>query len=262
MKNVSKLAGSGNSIDKISDNLIMEVVTKQQKIMNTKLFTALAASAAITLFGTSAPAQAFSFGSNGITFQEDTTVNFKFQESHGAFTSSLGIYSVNNSTLTQVASLFSETKSSDNDDENEWKGSLGNTVLGSGSVFFKFLANQVYTLGLSSGNGTVYSTSGLNAASGGSQQAVFGESSSLWNSLGKETTSTFQAAGQFTDGTGSLYKGGTLISFDDRGNVNDKDFQDFTVSAEAVPEPITMTGLALGLGGLISARRRRNKAVS
>lgn len=238
--------------------------------MNTKLFTALATTAAITaLLGGSAPAQAFSFGSNGITFGQDTDVNFKFKESHGAYTSSLGIYKVNGFTLANVANLFSETKSSDKGSANEWKGTLGNTVKGSGSVVFKFLANQIYTLGLNStyngaSKGIVYSTSGLNlnVASTGSQQAVFGAAAPLWNALGKETTSKFQAAGSYTDGTPSLSNGGTLISFDDRGGGNDADFQDFTVSAEAVPEPITMTGLALGLGGLISARRRRNKAVS
>ena len=229
--------------------------------MNTKLLSALTATtAAAALFGASAPAQAFSFGTSGITFKEDTSVNFKFKESHGMYTSSLGIYNVNGFALSKVASLFSETKSSDNGGANEWKGTLGDTVKGSGSAVFTFLANQVYTLGLSSGdNGMVYSTSGLNlnVASTGSQQAVFGGAAPLWNALGKETTNSFQAAGNFTDGFGSLSSGGTLISFDDRGNGNDADFQDFTVSAEAVPEPITMTGLALGLGGLISARRRR-----
>ena len=227
--------------------------------MNTKLLSALTATAVATaLLGAGAPAQAFSFGTGGISFAKDQQVQFNFKESHGAFTSSLGIYSVNNSTTSLVSTLFSETKSSDNGGNNEWKGSLGNTVLGSGSAVFTFLANQVYTLGLSSvyngsSAGTVYSTSSLN---GGSQQAVFGESG-LWNSLGKETTNTFQAAGQYTNGVSSLGSGGTLISFDDRGNGNDKDFQDFTVSAEAVPEPITMTGLALGFGGLVAARRRR-----
>lgn len=232
--------------------------------MNTKLLSALTATAAATaLLSASAPAQAFSFGTNGITFQQDTSVNFKFKESHGAYTSSLGIYKVNGFTLANVANLFSETKSSDNGGANEWKGTLGNTVLGSGSVVFKFLANQVYTLGLSSGSaGMVYSTSSLNTGSGGTQQAVFGAAAPLWNALNTETTSKFQAAGSYTDGTSSLSNGGTLISFDDRGGGNDADFQDFTVSAEAVPEPITMTGLALGLGGLISARRRRNKTVS
>jgi hypothetical protein len=224
--------------------------------MNTKLLSALTATAAATaLLGAGSPAQAFSFGTNGITFGQNTDVMFNFKESHGMYTSSLGIYEVNGSAKSLVHTLFSETKSSDNGYQNEWKGSLGNTVLGSGSAVFTFVANQVYTLGLNSGgDGTVYSTSALNA---GTQQAVFGGASSLWNALGRETTNTFQAAGQFTDGTASLSNGGTLISFDDRGGGNDADFQDFTVSAEAVPEPITMTGLALGFGGLVAARRRR-----
>ncbi len=175
------------------------------------------------------------------------------------YQSSLGIYSVENSAVSLVKTLFSETKSSDNEWENEWKGTLGNTVLG-GSEVFTFLANKIYTLGLDSDwGGSVYSTSSLNS---GSQQAVFGGHSQLWSALDKETTSTFQAAGQFTNGLGSLFNGGTLIGFDDRGNRNDSDFQDFTVSAEAVPEPMTMTGLALGLGGLVAARRRASKTTS
>lgn len=228
--------------------------------MNTKLLSVLTATAAATaMLGAAAPAHAFSFGTNGISFKEDTSVNFNFKESHGMYTSSLGIYDVNGFTLSKVADLFSETKSSDNGSANEWKGTLGNTVLGSGTAAFTFLANKVYTLGLSSGDdGMVYSTSGLNlnVASTGSQQAVFG-GAPLWSALGKETTNSFQAAGNFTDGASSLFGGGTTISFDDRGNGNDADFQDFTVSAEAVPEPITMTGLALGFGGLVAARRRR-----
>ena len=228
--------------------------------MNTKLLSALTATAAATaLFGAGTPAQAASFGTNGITFSQDTSVKFNFKESHGGYTSSFGIYTVKDLAVTIVSTLFSETKSSDNGSENEWKGSLGNTVLGSGQSVFTFVANQVYTFGLNSGaNGTVYSTSALNSAlNGGSQQAVLG-GPQLWDALSKETTNVLKAAGQYTNGTGSLFNnGGTLISFDDRGNSNDADFQDFAVSAEAVPEPMTMTGLALGFGGLVAARRRR-----
>ncbi|MEG4226432.1 PEP-CTERM sorting domain-containing protein [Microcoleus sp. N9_B2] len=225
--------------------------------MNTKLLSALTATAAATaLFGAGAPAQAFSFGTNGITFSQDTSVKFNFKESHGMYQSSVGVYSVKDSAVSLVKTLFSETKSSDNWNENEWKGTLGNTVLDSGPVVFTFLANQIYTLGLDSGwGGSVYSTSALNS---GSQQAVFG-GSPLWSDLNLEKTNKFGTAGSFTDGLSSLFdKGkGTTISFDDRGGGNDADFQDFTVSAEAVPEPMTMTGLALGLGGLVAARRRR-----
>ena len=90
--------------------------------MNTKLLSALTATAAATaLFGAGAPAQAFSFGTNGITFGQDTDVNFKFKESHGAYTSSFGIYTVKDSVTSLVSTLFSETKSSDNGNANEWK---------------------------------------------------------------------------------------------------------------------------------------------
>jgi len=225
--------------------------------MNTKFLSALTATAAATaLFGATAQAQAASFGTDGISFENDTQVTFKFVETHGAFKSTLGVYEVNNSKLSLVETLFSETKVSDNGEANEWKGSLGNTVLGSGQVAFTFLANKIYTLGLISVGGPgsqVYSSSALNS---GAQQAVFGDVS-LLTALNKEATNTFQAAGQYTNGLGSLFNGGTVISFDDRGNATDRDFQDFTVTAEAVPEPMTMTGLALGLGGLVAARRRR-----
>ena len=224
--------------------------------MNTKFLSALTATAAATaLFSAAAPAQAATFGTGGISFATDTSVKFSFVGTHGMNKSALAIYSVNDSIASLVAPLFAETKRSDQGPLNEWKGTLGNTVLGSGEVVFTFLANQIYTLGLDSGpQGIVYSTSGLNRR--GSQQAVFGPES-LAGELSGETTSRFQAAGDYTNGFSNLFGGGALISFDDTGNGNDKDFQDFTVSAEAVPEPMTMTGLALGLGGLVAARRRR-----
>lgn len=233
--------------------------------MNTKFLSALTATAAATaLFGAAAPAQAASFGTDGISFDNNQEVFFNFAGTRGAYQSSLAIYEVTNSipSLVEVQPLFAETKVSDDGEANEWKGSLGNTVLGSGRVAYTFLANKIYTLGLISiggpasggGGSQVYSTSALN--SGGTQQAVFG-GQSLFTDLNLEATKTFQAAGQFTNALNPLSNGGAVISFDDRGNANDKDFQDFTVTAEAVPEPMTMTGLALGLGGLVAARRRR-----
>jgi hypothetical protein len=84
---------------------------------------------------------------------------------------------VNNSIPSLVKTLFTEIKGSDNGAANEYKGSLGNTVLGPGKIPFRFLANTIYTLGLNTfgyGTNIVYSTSALN---GGSQQAVFGGAS-------------------------------------------------------------------------------------
>ena len=238
----------------------LQATPQTQQIMNTKLLSALTATAAATaLFGAAAPAHAFSFGTNAIKFENNTDVIFNFRQSYGSFTSKLGVYSVNGGTTTLLKTLFSEVKPSDDGGANNFKGTLGNTVLGSGISTFTFLANKVYTLGLNSGaNGTVFSTSALN--SGGTQQALFGNPNVLLPAL---TSAPDNPAfpgnpASFTSG-GSLFGDGTAISFDDRGNGNDKDFQDFTVTAtaEAVPEPMTMTGLALGLGGLVAARRRR-----
>lgn len=227
--------------------------------MNTKFLSALTATAAATaLFGAAAPAHAFSFGTNAIQFENDTNVIFNFRQTYGAFTSSLGVYGVGSGTPTLLKTLFREVQPSDSGADNNWKGTLGTTVLGSGIATFTFLANQVYTLGLNNNPyGTVYSTSALN---GGSQQAVFGNPNVLLPLVitpGDAKTFTANPA-NFTSGS-SLFNEGVAISFDDRGNGNDKDFQDFTLTAqaEAVPEPMTMTGLALGLGGLVAARRRR-----
>jgi hypothetical protein len=237
---------------------LLQTTSQTEQIMNTKFLSALTATAAATaLFGAAAPAHAFSFGTNAIQFENDTDVIFNFRQSYGAFQSSLGVYRVNNGSLTFLQTLFREVKPSDTGAANNFKGTLGNTVLGSGIATYKFLANQVYTLGLSNkGYGTVFSTSALNA--GGQQQAVFFNPNGLLPQLidAEDTTPLAANPANFSSGA-SLFNGGTAISFDDGGNINDKDFQDFIVTAEAVPEPMTMTGLALGLGGLVAARRRR-----
>jgi hypothetical protein len=241
--------------------------------MNTKLLSALTATAAATaLVSAAAPAHAFSFGTGGIQFDKDTDVIFNFRQSDGAYKSDLGVYAVNGQTTTLLKTLFSEVKSSDTNGANDnWKGTLGNTVLGSGIATFTFLANQIYTLGLSSvgldgkNAGTVFSTSALNF--GRTQQAVFGRPNELLP-LVLNPADKQKFAGNPADFTlpvpDSVFvfdksvNGGVAISFDDRGNGADADFQDFTVTASAVPEPMTMTGLALGLGGLVAARRRRS----
>jgi hypothetical protein len=234
--------------------------------MNTKFLSALTATAAATaLFGAAAPAHAFSFHTLAIQFDQDTPVFFSFRQSNGAYTSSLGVYGVNGGTTSLLKTLFSEVKSSNTGGVNDnWEGTLGKTVLGSGIATFIFEANQIYTLGLSSvgldgkNAGTVFSTSALNP--GGTQQAVFGNPDVLLPLVLDPPDQQKFAANprSFRTGGTLLYEGkGTAISFDDRGNGNDADFQDFTVTAEGVPEPMTMTGLALGLGGLIAARRRR-----
>ncbi len=234
-----------------------------------KLATLTAAAVATTaVFGVTGAAQAYSFGSGGISFDKDTTVTFTMGRSHGSFISSLGVYEVNGSTPSKVYDLFWETKKSDNGRANGWMGTFGDTLAsttGSAVVTFKFLANRVYSLGLTSIEhingraprlvGTVFSTTSLNGAFG--QGAVFSASGTngisndggFFSSYGSRQTVN---PAEFND----LTKG-AAISFDDGGNRADKDYNDFTFTA-AVPEPLTMGGMLLGAAGMAIARKRRN----
>ncbi|MBD2022076.1 PEP-CTERM sorting domain-containing protein [Leptolyngbya sp. FACHB-36] len=231
--------------------------------MNAQFLATLTAAAATTvaIASASAPAQAFQFGANGLQFDTDTTVNFTFVESHGSYQSALKIFEAGN-LGNAVASLFNEVKQSDDQWNNEWKGTFGNAVAsstGKQTVAFTFKGGVNYVLGLLSGeNGTVYSTSGLNS---GSQQAVFASPSTLLAILNKESTNAFKEnPNGFASGNPFTSPGGVMIAFDDRGNGNDTDFQDFIVQAEAVPEPLTMGGIALAGAGLAYARRQRQRA--
>jgi len=236
--------------------------------MKTKILGGVSvAVAASTLLSFSVPAEAFMFGTQGIKFEQDTNVEFKFNESHGAYTSALKVFQVLSPTnIVAKKDLLKESKPSDNWAENGWIGTCGNTVKTCTSSFL-FKKNVEYTLGLvstyffdSSVKTTVYSTTALNNFNGASQQAVFGS----FGTTGTDGTTFNPAPFQ----AGNLFTGPVKIGFDDRGNGNDKDFQDFTFTARAtnprnptqVPEPATLGGLALIVGSLAFARRRTRTA--
>ena len=230
----------------------------------------MAAATATALVSYAAPSQAASltpgerFGTQGIKFLENTNVRFNFVQSNGAYQSTVKLFEVGaGNTLAFVKDLFVETKGSDNSWRNGWLGTCGNTVAftegTSCTSYFTFLANKTYTLGLDSGrNGIVYSTTGLNNfAPGGTQQAVF-------NSFGSQAQADTT---RFTNANLPGFQSGdplaviVRIGFDDRGNGNDADFQDVTITAvarrTAVPEPTALVGLALSGGALAFSRRRR-----
>lgn len=178
----------------------------------------------------SAPAEAATlFDNSGIQFDKNTLMDFDFLGSQGKFKSTFGVYEVIDGVLGSFSALFSETQRSDNDSTNDWEGTCPTTVPNC-KASFEFLAGKTYTFGLVSTDrdGTVYSTNALNTAFGGTQQAKF---------------------------TGSSLSQGIAIAFDDRGNNNDMDFNDFRVNA-SVPEPATVLGLGL-VGGAIAVSRRR-----
>ena len=238
--------------------------------MKAKQVLGLMAAATTALVSYATPSQAASlmpgesFGTQGIKFLENTELKFNFVQSNGAFQSTVKLFEVGaGNSLTFVKDLFVETKGSDNSWHNGWLGTCGDTVAfteaTSCTSSFTFLANKTYTLGLDSGvNGIVYSTTALNNfAPGGTQQAVF-------NSFGSQAqadTTPFTGANSAEFQSGDPLAMMVRIGFDDRGNGNDTDFQDVTITAfgrrTAVPEPTALVGLALSGGALAFSRRRR-----
>jgi hypothetical protein len=206
------------------------------------------------------------FGTSGIQFDRDTSINFTFQTSHGGYKSSLWVAQADseNNGYSNIARLFYETQPSDNGSANEWKGSFGTAVTsdnGSITQTFTFLTDQIYALLLWSdtGNGQefgqfVSSSTFMNSPEWwaadsdfrrdecqvtGCQQAVFGDFMLDYNS---NRSFTMMNGGndpeQYSSVTMTQLAQGIQISFDDAGG-NDLDLQDFTVSAQLAPETTT-----------------------
>ncbi|MEQ9482996.1 PEP-CTERM sorting domain-containing protein [Coleofasciculus sp. F4-SAH-05] len=183
------------------------------------------------------PAEAASFGNGGILFDTDTKVDFEFLESHGKFQSTLFIVEATDKD-TPVYTLFTENEAFISGAE-DFKGLCPETVTAPGTDsctnWFIFEKDVEYSLLLDSGNsGKVWSTNKLNNPSnpneGEQAKFIFGQTD----------------AGKYT------------ILFDDRGNGDDKDFNDFTITAD-IPEPATLAGLGLIGGALALTRRRKAK---
>lgn len=248
--------------------------------MNAKILSALTATAAATaIFGAvSIPAQAANlnpgekFGTDGILFLEDTTVDFGFISTQGSFKSNLKIFEGS----TAVFDLFDEkarwdggtTRSTDS--AVDWLGTSSNIVDPS-TKSFTFKAGKTYSLGLESwgwngdwvAKAPVYSTTAQNSS--GDQHAKFFEASAIPN-LDTPTDSWRKmalknAAGLSTDPLASV----GVIAFEDTlfSQSSDKDYNDFMVtavakrSAASVPEPATLAGIGLIAGSLAVSRRRR-----
>ncbi len=246
----------------------------------------VASLATTILLGICTPAQAFMFGTSGIQFDQDTTISFTFNDSHGAYQSSLRVAQAEaGNGYSNKSILFNETKASDNGSTNNWEGTFGNSVTspnGSLSQTFTFLKDQIYALllwnDLGSGNPLeqyVSSSTFMNSsqwfAAGtqfsrtdclltGCQQAAFGDFS-----LNTDSTAPFSTVNggkgpeQFQSVTLAQLAQGTKISFDDGGKGNDVDFQNFSLTAQLVPEPISVFGTILGIGALGVARSKKKQ---
>lgn len=255
------------------------------------LLATTAATAAVSLLPLSAQAATIRFGTNGIQFSQDTTIQFTYVGSNHFYESSLAVYEVTGGspTLASGGILFQENKAPNT------SGPLS-LICGSPeapspcTVNFTFRANTLYTLGLSNFNPNsarpfqpglspiVYSTTSfntaayldpnagtLNATPGPYQQAVFGSSGS---------TGPGYNPGLFTSGIAALDAGNAVpISFEDGGwngsfgsggtiifapgGRNDRDFNDFRITAQIIPAPPLLMGL-LALGARVFFRQRKS----
>lgn len=209
-------------------------------------------------------AQAASFGTNGISFDKDTTLEFTFQVSHGKFESNLSAFDGFSSSL-----LLEEVKRTDdgfNSEALKWTGTCdpGNlaTAVQVCTKKYEFKQGSLYSLRLApSSGGMASSTSAENA--GGQQRAVFASQSVFENDIFPlPDGSNFADAASYTDGLDLLMGDGVWIGFDDGGNGGDLDYQDFVVSAKIVddvdvPEPASVMGL-VAIGAAALKLRRRN----
>ena len=233
------------------------------------------------------PVRAFMFGTSGIQFDRDTNINFTFDQSHGSYQSSLWVAQAQseNTGYSNTSRLFYETKPSDDGSANNWQGTFGNAVTsdnGSIDQTFTFLKDRVYALLLWSDLGSgkpfeeyVSSSTFMNSsewfAAGsqfsrtdcmatGCQQAVFGDFS-----LNNDSTAPFTTVNggkgpeQFQSVTTAQLAKGTKISLDDGGKGDDVDFQNFSLTAQEVPEPISILGTVLGIGTLAAARSKKKR---
>jgi hypothetical protein len=159
-----------------------------------------------------------SFDNQAIQFDKDTSVEFEFVESRGAYQSTFGVVNLSTGEKTP---LFREVKPSDENQETssrqkDFLGTPGNTVPNPFAEF-SFKANTPYSIYLEStikgkDAGIVYSLNRVNKA--GNQQAKLSENSSgLGNGRGVKIS---------WDDTGSV-----LV----KPNKDDSDFNDFVVIA-------------------------------
>ena len=212
----------------------------------------------INIFAQPATAEDY-VGNRGIQFKQDTTIEFEFIASHGAYQSTFGVIDLESCSTTpekaiifdscQKTPLLSEVKPSDNyesvyrrstykDDLNEsidFVGTPGNAVP-EPMAEFTFKAGKQYVFYLESEfdnkfAGIVYSTDPINVR--GYRQALFNEENRATGQLAsrRNTDPITADINQFE----SLINGGILLRFDDTGsklvtdNQQDGDFDDFVV---------------------------------
>ena len=224
--------------------------------------------------------QAMTFGTDGIQFDQTTTIQFTYDGSQHFYASTLSVYRVDTGASSV---LFQEVKPAN-----------GGVAPGTCSILstkctvdFTFDKGITYALVLSNINpndGTVgfsprvFSTTSLNTAAnlGGPSQDPsinpnFGKQRVVFNSLGSSEGIAFSNPGDPAFTAANPFAGPVKIAFEDGGfdvgfdqnnnlvikTPNDNDFNDFRITATVVPVPSLLPGI-LGLGLAALSRQRRS----
>ncbi|MBD2120079.1 PEP-CTERM sorting domain-containing protein [Trichocoleus sp. FACHB-262] len=180
------------------------------------------------------------------SFANTTSVQFDFFASHGAYQSDFNVY---DSSKKFVTTLFTELQGKDpgSSNKNDSKGTCPLTVKPCQTTF-TFNKGISYFLGLTAkGDKTVYTDSAetsFNFVSGSETFAYYTNFKGNGSNLSQRSKQTLTAA-----------PGTTLIAVNDSWK-GDRDYNDFIVTAESVPEPGTI-GALLGVGALGFMGRRR-----
>ncbi|MGD1704001.1 PEP-CTERM sorting domain-containing protein [Dapis sp. BLCC M229] len=252
--------------------------------MKTKLsifFTAIVGGLISTM-----PAQAASFGNNGIMFDEDTEVKFDFLQSNGYWQAEFGVLNVGTG---ETEILLSEDYRADYaagytvDSEN--LGTAGISVLNTTSSF-TFLAGQEYSLfvknwdlnqknedGTKGGYIYQYSTTSLNPEwlLKSPKVSEDGDITIIENDF--DPTLNGQLVNGQVRALFEPYEGDSInILFEDNTTWGNNDFDDFVVRAtsetesfgggilsESTPEPATLAGLGMVAGAMFLSRSRKKQ---
>ncbi|UBF29430.1 DUF4114 domain-containing protein [Kovacikia minuta CCNUW1] len=232
-----------------------------------------AATAVVSVFSLPAQAAVLSFGTNGITVDQATTVRFTFTGSNHFYESVLSVFVTNSSGTyvdkTSQSNLFSE---------------LSGPIAPGTVRFFTFRPDFVYTLGLTNYNpntnalglapnvfSTTASNNSTNIVGPGNASQNYGQQRALFGYTGTNPEGNrFPNPGLFVSADPT--NGPVRISFEDGGfngttsgsitAPNDGDFNDFIFTAEVVPIPIPPPLAGLLVFGTLSFLRRRQTASS
>jgi hypothetical protein len=238
--------------------------------MKTKLSIFLTALAASTI--SAMPAQAASFGNEGIIFDEDTTVTFDFLQSNGYWQAEFGVKNLG--TGEENILLFEDFRAdyaAGHTVDSENLGTAGISVLDT-EASFTFLADQEYSLFLKNFDSNAdkyvyqYSTTANNGSwlsqgtgGGANGDGTFTISDNDFDSSLNGEVVNGQIRALFQESGANSAN----IFFEDNTTWGDNDFDDFVVQATieptSTPEPATLAGLGVVAAGMFLSRRNKQK---